>query len=78
MSSSKSALLLGLFGVAGTLWSLSTAALLLATAYLATGGWRTLRLLVVTAPRDLCAAIGYVRLNWYMFRRAREDRKSVV
>lgn len=71
--SSKSALLLGLFGVAGTLWSLTTAALLLAAAYLATGGWRTLHLLARTAPRDVLAAIGYMRLNWYMHRRVAED-----
>lgn len=73
MSSSKSALLLGLFGVAGTLWSLGTAAFLLAVAYLATGGWRTLRLLARTAPRDVLAAVGYMRLNWYMHRRVAED-----
>ncbi|CAN7990787.1 unnamed protein product [Ixodes hexagonus] len=73
MSSSKSALLLGLFGVAGTLWSLTTASLLLAVVYLALGGWRTLRLLVATAPRDIRAALGYLRLNWYMRRRLAQD-----
>ncbi|XP_064465878.1 long-chain fatty acid transport protein 1-like [Ornithodoros turicata] len=70
---SKSALLFGMVGVVGTLWSFWTTALLVAFVYLVTGGWRTIRLMVETAPRDMRAGIGYARLNWYIYQRVREN-----
>lgn len=70
---SKSALLFGMVGVVGTLWSLWTAVLLVAFVYLVTGGWRTLRVIVATLPRDLRGAVRYVRMNWYIHKQVRDN-----